>query len=173
MGSLRGVQVLEQELAKERRRLRALSKEAPAVAEAFLRFRTVEERDALAEQRLFEQRKEKKRQAAQAIADRDAAVAALKRIKKPISEKEAIKACMHAVKTYTLESLGDGTENGGGGKGKRLRWEVLDRMARLKAGLSDGQKNDWAWFKIAWDAKMVKVAKVDGSKRLTTLSFPT
>ena len=28
-------------------------------------------------------------------------------------------------------------------------------MARLKAGLSDGQKNDWAWFKNSWDAKML------------------
>ena len=62
---------------------------------------------------------------------------------------------MHAVKTYTLETLGDGTEDGGGAKGRNKRWEVLDRMARLKAGLSDGQKNDWSWFKTTWDAKML------------------
>ena len=75
MGSLRSVQVLECELAKERRRLRALTKEVPAVAETFFRFRTAEEQDALAQKRLFELRKEKKREAAKAIADRDAAVA--------------------------------------------------------------------------------------------------
>ena len=155
MGSLRSVQVLETELAKERRRLRALTKEVPAIAETFFRFRTAEEQDALAQKRLFELRKEKKREAAKAIADRDAAVVELKRVKKQISDKEAIKACMHAVKTYTLEALGDGTEDGGGAKGRNQRREVLDRMARLKAGLSDGQKNDWAWFKNSWDAKML------------------
>ena len=69
MGSLRSVQVLEMELAKERRRLRALSKEAPVVAEAFLRFRAAEEQDSLAQKRLFELRKEKKRETAKAIAD--------------------------------------------------------------------------------------------------------
>ena len=157
MGSLRSVQVLETELAKERRRLRALTKEVPAVAETFFRFRTAEEQDDLAQKRLFELRKEKKREATKAIADRDAAVKQLKRVKQQISDKEAIKACMHAVKTYTLESLGDGTDNGGGAKGRNQRWEVLDRMARLKAGLSDGQKNDWAWFKDEWDKEMVTV----------------
>ena len=34
--------------------------------------------------------------------------------------------------------------------------EVLDRLARIKAGLSAGQKNDWQWFKEAWDQEMVK-----------------
>ena len=32
---------------------------------------------------------------------------------------------------------------------------MLDRLARIKAGLSPGQKNDWAWFKEAWDKAMV------------------
>ena len=46
-------------------------------------------------------------------------------------------------------------EDAGGAKGRNARLEVLDRMARLKAGLSDGQKNDWVWFKHSWDAKML------------------
>ena len=98
-GSLRSVQVLELELTKERRRLRALSQESPAVAEAFLRFRAVEDQDALARKRLYEQETKKKREAAKAIADRDAAVAELKRVKNTISETEALKACKYAVKT--------------------------------------------------------------------------
>ena len=149
------MQVLELELAKERRRLRALTKESPAVAEAFLRFRAVEDQDALARKRLCELQSKKKREAAKAIADRDAAVAELKRVKNTISETEALKACKYAVKTYTLHALGDGTENGGGHKGRTLRWEVLDRLARLGAGLSDGQKNDWTWFKSSWDETML------------------
>ena len=154
-GSLRSVQVLELELTKERRRLRALTQESPAVAEAFLRFRAVEDQDAFARKRLHEQETKKKREAAKAIADRDAAVAELKRVKNTISETEALKACKYAVKTYTVQALGDGTENGGGYKGRILRWEVLDRLARLGAGLSDGQKNDWTWFKSSWDEAML------------------
>ena len=58
-------------------------------------------------------------------------------------------------KTYTVQALGDGTENGGGYKGRILRWEVLDRLARLGSGLSDDQKNDWIWFKSSWDEAML------------------
>ena len=35
--------------------------------------------------------------------------------------------------------------------------EVLDRLALLKVGLSAAQKNDWAWFKDAWDQHMVSL----------------
>ena len=149
------MQVLELEISKERRRLRALTQESPVVAEAFLRFRTVEDRDALARKRLAEQRIENKEAAEKSIADRDAAVAELKRVKKEIADQEALKACRYAIKTYTLKALGDGTANGGGYKGRVLRWEVLDRLARIGAGLSDGQKNDWAWFKSSWDEALL------------------
>ena len=155
IGSLRSVQVLQLEISKERRRLRALAQESPAVAETFLRYRDVEDRDALARKRLAEQRIENSKAAAKSIADRDAAVAELKRVKKEISDKEALKACRHAVKTYTVQALGDGTEDGGGYNDRVLRWEVLDRLARLGAGLSDGQKNDWTWFKSSWDEAML------------------
>ena len=36
----------------------------------------------------------------------------------------------------------------------KARVDVLDRLACLGVGLSPGQRNDWAWFKSAWDAKM-------------------
>ena len=45
--------------------------------------------------------------------------------------------------------------NAGGNKAKKLRLDVLDRLSRLKAGLSAGQRNDWQWFKDAWDHAMV------------------
>ena len=37
---------------------------------------------------------------------------------------------------------------------RTLRYEVLDRMAKLGTGLTPSQKNDWAWFREAWDEKM-------------------
>ena len=35
------------------------------------------------------------------------------------------------------------------------RFEVLDPPSRHRAGLSDAQKNDFAWWKEAWDEAMV------------------
>ena len=80
IGSVRGVQCIEAELRKERRKERQLVTESPAVADAFLRLRRAEEQDTLMKKRLAAQHNERKREAATAIADRDAAVAELKRI---------------------------------------------------------------------------------------------
>ena len=38
---------------------------------------------------------------------------------------------------------------------QKKKLEVLDRMARLGPGLSEAQKNDFAWWKEAWDDAMV------------------
>ena len=69
---------------------------------------------------------------------------------------ESIGACRHAIKTFTLDALGEGNDSAGGLKARKNRFEVLDRLARNGAGLSAGQKNDWSWFKEAWDKEMVK-----------------
>ena len=41
-------------------------------------------------------------------------------------------------------------------KEQKHRHDVLDRMARIKARLSEGQRNDFKWFKDAWDKNIVK-----------------
>ena len=87
--------------------------------------------------------------------DRDAAVADLKRTKRETQELESIGACRHAIKTFTLEALGDGKDSAGGPKARKNRFEVLDRLKTVGAGLSPGQMYDWAWFKESWDDKMV------------------
>ena len=155
IGSVSGVQSIELELKKERRRKRQLVKESPAVAEAFLQRRRAEEQNTLARKRLAAQMNEQSRKAAKAIADRDAAVAELKRHKSIIQEMESIRACKHAIKTFTVEALGEDSHNAGGAKARTRRFEVLDRLARFRAGLSPGQKNDWQWFKESWDQAMV------------------
>ena len=40
-------------------------------------------------------------------------------------------------------------------KENKNRFDVLDRLAHLNVGLSPGQRNDWPWFKDAWDHEMV------------------
>ena len=56
---------------------------------------------------------------------------------------EGIRACKHAMKSFTPQELGEGNQNAGGAKARSRRFEVLDRLAPLRAGLSPAQKNDW------------------------------
>ena len=62
----------------------------------------------------------------------------------------------HAVKQYSLEDLGKGRSRGGKVVAKKRRWKVLNRLARLGQGLSPEQRNDFSWFKEAWDACMLQ-----------------
>ena len=88
----------------------------------------------------------RQRRLAEAKTQRDTAGAELKRVKRNIAEMENLSACRHAIKTFTLEALGAGSPNAGGAKARKNRLEVLDRLSRLKAGLSAGQRNDWPWM---------------------------
>ena len=96
-----------------------------------------------------------------AIEDRNVALAELRETKGKIQELESLGACRHAIETFTLDALGEGSATAGGLKGRKNRFDVLDRLARIGAGLSAGQKNDWAWFKEAWDKEMVNQYGVD------------
>ena len=69
-----------------------------------------------------------------------AAVAELKKAKDAIKEYEIMRECRHAMKTFTPLALGEGSANAGGAAAKKRRFEVLDRVARIGAGLSNGQK---------------------------------
>ena len=62
----------------------------------------------------------------------------------------------HAIKNFTLSSLGHERHNCGVASGRTQRLELLDRLASLGNGLSPAQRNDWPWFKAAWDAAMLE-----------------
>ena len=119
MGMVRGVQCLEEEIHKQRRRERDLVRESPAVAEGFMRLRKAEAEEFLRRKRIAAQLNQRKRDAAEAIAARDAAVADMKKVRKTIQDLESTRACQMDIKTFTLEALGAGTQNAGGTKGKK------------------------------------------------------
>ena len=79
----------------------------------------------------------------------------LSKKKKEIAEKEEIIEAKHAVKQFSLKFLGEGDPQCGKAPGRKRRHEVLDRLSRLGTGLSPAQRNDWAWFKDAWDLAMM------------------
>ena len=71
VGALRGIQCIEAELRKEKRRERELVKESPAVADAFLKRHKAEEQYDLARKRTSAQlQQQQQREAATAIAKR-------------------------------------------------------------------------------------------------------
>ena len=80
----------------------------------------------------------------------------LKKRKQEIVERENRLASSHTLKTYSIDQLGQGHAKGGTAACRTRRHEVLDRMARNGIGLSVGQRNDWNWFKQAWDETMAR-----------------
>ena len=73
--------------------------------------------------------------------------------KKELMSLECILETKHAIKRYSPEGLGLGNTCGGQAAMK-LRYEVIDKMAKLGSGLTPAQKNEWAWFREAWGTRM-------------------
>ena len=155
-GAMKSVINLQNDIVKERRRMRLMGKEDPDVLLALSR--KADEEDA----------KERKRRLAVADANAQTLNAAklkrsikdanevLKRRKAAIVEAESLLEMRHAMKTFTLEDLGHGRSRGGGAAGRKRRFEVLDRLSRVGQGLSGAQKNDFGWWKDKWDTKMLE-----------------
>jgi hypothetical protein len=161
VGAIKAMQCVEHELAKARRRERELGRVSPAVADAFLQRRQAEAQDRLRKRRLAAEQNQHELAAHKAIEERNAAVAEIKKHRKAILDYENLWETKHAMKTFTVDALGQGSSTAGGAQGRKRRFEVLDRMARLGASLSPGQKNDWAWFREAWDQAMVAEHKAN------------
>ena len=160
-GLVTPVQALEMELKKSQRAERALLRTEPAVAESFFRLRKAEAEEFHQKQRIAAQMRAIHKEAAVAIAARDNAAAELNNLKRKCRELESERQCKHAVKTFSLVQLGDGNAKAGGVQGRKYRHDILDRLSRMRGyvGLSDEQKNDFSWWKDAWDEAMVKEHK--------------
>ena len=83
--------------------------------------------------------------------------ALLKKRKQEIADAEELLETRHAMKTYSLDDLGQGGARGRGGpsQAKKRRIEVLTRLAHIGHGVSPEQKNDFSWWKAAWDEHML------------------
>ena len=154
VGAVSSAVHLENDIRKERRRIREVARESPAVAAALARERDEESLLKIEQDRTARVLRLQRDSAVAAKRELEASQALLRKRKAEVLEQEKIMESRHALKTYTIESLGQGCSNAGGAQGRKRRCEVLDRMAKLGSGLSAPQRNDWDWFKYTWDEKM-------------------
>ena len=151
---LRLIHLIQDQKRRELKRQRVAATNDSAVAEALL---------AISSSRAAEERRE--RLALQTLNQREAELArmrkavtetsdVLRKRKQDLLALENILTERTAIKRYAPESLGQGKSRSGGAAARKLRFEVLDRMAKLGSGLSAPQSNDWPWFREAWDSKM-------------------
>ena len=79
----------------------------------------------------------------------------LRILRKATADMESVAETRTAVKTFDPKKLqGDGKPRGEA-VAKKMRFEILDRLARLGTGLSASQRNDNAWWRDAWDSAML------------------
>ena len=155
VGAMSQVVALENEIAKERRRARNLGREDPGVLQALAALQDAASARAAKRRRMIEDANAKQVTLGQLNAKLRKARTDLVAKRKAIAEAEALVETRHAIKSFSLKELGGessgGRSRGGAAAAKKRRLEVLERMARLGSGLSPSQRNDFAWWKGAWD----------------------
>ena len=117
-----------------------------------------QENAAERKRRYILQDENKKRQTAAKLKEEaKAATALLKKRKRENEEAEAVLQSKYAIKQFSLEALGKGAKMKREVEAaKKKRLEVLHRLAHLGQGLSPAQRNEFGWFKDAWDANMLE-----------------
>ena len=110
-----------------------------------MHLRRAEDDDRLENMRIADQHNRRRREAAKALADRDAAVAEMKETRITIRELENICACRHAIESFTPTALGEGKANAGGPKDKQNRFEVLGRLAGKIIGRGSRTRGTRRW----------------------------
>ena len=154
IGQMRSVVSLENDVQKERRRIRHLAREDPDVVLALTLQRNEENarqrkrlREIQDEKRLMARHKDLKRQNHQTMVE-------LANHRKKLKELENLADARKAAKVFTLDDLGFGAAGIAAQKtGKSNRMALMDRMKTIGTGLTGAQQNDFGWFKHAYDAR--------------------
>ena len=158
-GAVAAIVHLENVMRKEKRRRRILGKQNPGVSFALAKMRDAED----------SQLQDQHRRALE-LTDRQAAASKLKKTVEEqtrllqkraaqLADLTKVLESTTAKKRFSAASFGLGRARSGGAAARKERVAVLDRLSKVGSGLSAEQRNEWTWFKAAWDDKMVQEHK--------------
>ena len=153
-GAMTAVQQLDNEMRKELRRQRVAATEQPAVADALLEVKQARQSAEVEHRLAVRDANKREKELTMLRKETKRANELLRKRKQELLSIESILETRHAMKRYSPEALGQGKARSGGVAARRLRDEVLDKMAKLGTGLTPSQKNAWAWFREAWEEQM-------------------
>ena len=151
-GDVASAAYMENQLAKERRRVRERSREDPAVQRNLVAYEDAREAKERAERRWRDHEAERKAELRRLGNDVKIARKLAKAQQAKLADAAAAIDLKHQVKRVGLAELGQGRRSCGGAEGRKERLDVLTRLSLLGAGLSAAQKADFDWFKAEWDA---------------------
>ena len=149
VGAMSSVVHLDNQIRHEERKMRQRTRENPDLLIALARTMDMEAVETVARKRRVDEANANTLSSKKVHKAITEANAQLRSTRHAILDAEKVLEAKHAAKTFTIEDLG-----GGGGRGKKQRLELLDRMSKIGAGLAAQQRNDFEWFKKQWDTKM-------------------
>ena len=154
MGDVAVAMTLRRAIHAKEREARAMLQTEPEVALAMRRRRDAEEQRALEQQQEFKEQMQCEKKVKELKREAKECQEKVAKARKLLREAQDLAQTQTALKSFTVEMLGHGRLRGGGAAHRNRRLDVLDRIARHGAEFTPQQRNDWKWFKEAWDDSM-------------------
>ena len=151
-GDISAAAFMENQLCKERRRVREQSREDPAVQLALTAFEDAQNAALRNEKRLRDLAAQRREELNRLGTDVQKARRLLKAERAKLMDAEAAVDVKHNIMKMSLSDLGANVRNCGGVAGRNARLHVLNRLAALGSGLSPAQRSDFGWFQRDWGA---------------------
>ena len=134
-GAMTAVQQVDNEMRKELRRQRVAATEQPAAADALLELKQARQSAEVEHRLAVRDANKREKELTMLRKETKRANELLRKRKQDLLSIESILETRHAMKRYSPEALGQGKARSGGVAARRLRYEVLDKMAKLGIGL--------------------------------------
>ena len=140
----------------EEKRLRILGRGDAEIAHAFLEEQDAHKlkfrREQLSIRKAFEQEKQRRITIKELVEHQEQ----LRVRHLELRKASTVVECEKALKSWDIEDLGQGHENGGTRQHVKNRMAILERLRGRGKPLPPDLANDWHWFLKHWDAARVK-----------------
>jgi len=125
----------------------------PKVAQALHEKHVAEEKEVATKRLALNRQMEANRALQKARHETAETMAQLKRAKLQLQTAQSILETESAIKSFSVEMLGNGRNRGGGVVFRKNRMEVMDRLCKISE-LTGQERNHYNWFKEKWDQHM-------------------